>query len=568
MKNPFKLKLMSDSAIEAIKREAEVRGQHMERSYTRLSEVDGEVVSQWDDQFYNSLQEMEQVEPEKDKKGIIGRVKEAVRGNWTIISGSRMGVFRRVLTLGELSTIQSAVFLKCQSDPHAQNIVNNIEFYTLGSGTRVECQVKEIKEVIDNFRKLNKMGQKEKKMVRSCFINGEYFARYVDDGKGNLLVRSVPPSQIVDIDSGSDVETPLAYKRTWADSVGEVKHRWIADINYHYWAASKWSKGSDYIKAGEDEVKEYIQFIKYGEEDEERGRPPMYSILKWLKYYENWLIDRMILNHERAKVVWIREEKGKSPQSSLNPMNAPKGGIILRESDNVRYRIESPKLESREAKTDGDAILYYIGSFRNFPLHILNQDASESVYNAIRKSDSPFGQMIISNQDFWRDAWKEMYRFVIKRKIIAGELKAEVRVPVYDETRIVETIKLVNEMIINDQEVNDVLKSAQQKLGKPKKVKIPAVEVPIDIVFPQMVNDNPLEVAKVLQIHRELGIASQSTLAVKAGYNWSLELQKLKNEKELGIDQLGQKTEPLKDDSGQPEDRDRGQTKVPDIKRK
>ena len=77
--------------------------------------------------------------------------------------------------------------------------------------------------------------------------------------------------------------------------------------------------------------------------------------------------------------------------------------------------------------------------------------------------------------------------------------------------------------------------------------KIPTVEVPILITFPEVVKEDSKAQAEVLKIHRELGIVSLSTMAAKAGYNWKKELNSQLIEKRFE-DQL------IDDDSAEPED--------------
>lgn len=67
-------------------------------------------------------------------------------------------------------------------------------------------------------------------------------------------------------------------------------------------------------------------------------------------------------------------------------------------------------------------------------------------------------------------------------------------------------------------------------------VSIDAVDVPIDITFPDMVREDLEESAKVLKIHRELGIVSKTTASAKAGYNPEQENYLIKTE-EFGIEE-------------------------------
>lgn len=485
---------------------------------------------------------------------------ESITGGWVVIGGNSNRIFKRTLNYEELTTLQASCYLKTQSDSHATTIVNNIEYYTIGNGIKVDCAVPQISEVIDEFRAFNKMTNREKRWVRSCFINGEMFISLIKGKKGSLKARLIPPDQIRDIEAEDDVETPLSYNRQWHDAKGGIQNKWIADYNYFEQLDSGWGVKSSHISTAKKRTNRFILHVKYAEENEPRGYPPMAVILRWLKYYENWLIDRMILNHERSKVVWIREIKGSKTKTRNNPMEAPKGGIILEEDEKTKWRIEAAKLDSRDAKADGDAILHKIGAFRNIPIHILNQDASEAVYASVKKADTPFGQMIVSNQDFFAENFKEMYRFIVECKVDAGELKDTYRVPDFDQDKVIEALKVINAGICEGKKKDEVLAAAKKAMGRVKKKSVKSVDVPCILTFPQMVNDNPLEVAKVLQIHREMGIASQATLAARAGYDWNTEFNRMLKELENGAANFGKDAgKGDAEGSGEPpEDRDHG----------
>jgi len=538
-----------------------------ERTYWKENNSDMEkwkpiIVKDYKDPFYQQMSESAMYCLPKYKRHSkitlptrIGAILESVTGGWISLGGGAH-LLRRQQDLNSLLLLQDAIFLKVQQDPHARAIVNNIKYYTIGKGTNVACQVPQVAKVIDEFRLLNNMEQREKQMVRTGYMYGEYFVHLIVDSKGNVLLRGIDPSEIEEIETLDDVNTPLSYKRRWVSSTGDSQTVWIPDFNYFEQLKREWRNVSKRVRTTEEKTRKYIQYIKYGEEGETRGRPPMGSTLKYLKYYENFLIDRLRLNHERAKVVWIRTEQGRGKDSYANPFQAPKGGIMLRETEDVRYRIESPKLEAADAKTDGDAVLYMIGAAINMPIHILHQDATTSVYAGIRKSDTPFGQMILDNQDFWGDQWKLLHKFVIHQKVLKGKLREHYRVPHFDQNAIEAVLRIINEAVVDGKDSNDITKDAKKLLKKEKQIKVKTEEIPVLQTFPLMVNDNPLEVAKVLKIHQELGIVSQATLSKRAGYDWNRELQQLLKEKEDGYDQFKTDKKGLTDDRGNPEDRD------------
>jgi len=286
---------------------------------------------------------------DKDSKTVvvIKKVLESISGGFiTFRSGSGFGL-KRPLSDEELFTIQSAVFDKVQKNPIAQAIVNNITWYVIGEGTRIECQVPEIKKVITDFRKLNKMNEKEKAMVRSTFMDGEYFALLILGNNGELLMRKIHTHEITDIEFQDDVDNPLAFERTIFKEEGRrAKNKeatWYPSIDYYTQLRKPWGNRSSNVPSTFKKAKRFVYYMKYGEEGEIRARPPMLSILKPLTYYDEFQEDRMIKQHETARVVWIVKTPQDANVNTENPLNkgliAPPGGGMLVESNGREYRV-------------------------------------------------------------------------------------------------------------------------------------------------------------------------------------------------------------------------------------
>lgn len=426
----------------------------------------------------------------------------------------------------DLGVIQDACFKKYVVDPLGRSIVKNFEYFTVGRDTRVNSIVGDIDNFLQEFRNLNKMSLREKNMVRSCFIEGEYFLKFVKI-EDQIYLRKVIPANISEVKTAQDdYEQILGYEVKKSDGSNDTY--FIKDINYDLHSRLT----GESLTFSSLSANKYIQFIKIGEEEYLRGSPPMYPVLRYLRYYEDWLIDRIRLNHERAKVVWIRTRTGDKRQDLGNPFSAPKGGIMLDETPNLKYRIESAKLDATDAKEDGLAILYMIGSGTNMPIHVLNQRTSEAVYASIRKSESPFTQMIEDYQEFWESHWETMYRFALR---FSGKFEGKTfKIPVYREEIKQNAMKKVNEMVLDQRPDEEIIKEAKEilKKGFEKMEKVGIDKVPITITFPQVVQEDPLILAKVLYLHKKMGIVSQQTASERAGYNWQSELMKGAGEEE------------------------------------
>ena len=98
------------------------------------------------------------------------------------------------------------------------------------------------------------------------------------------------------------------------------------------------------------------------------------------------------------------------------------------------------------------------------------------------------------------------------------------------ESCIEESVKLFES---ENKEVNkDLLKSAYSIFENGFVLNVEAENIPIEITYPDMLMDDPLDTAKVLKIWKEIGVASDDTLMAKAGFNPEQEKFLLKKQRE------------------------------------
>lgn len=440
------------------------------------------------------------------------------------------------ITQEELFLLQNAIRTKYRDDNLCQGVVDSFVDYVIGSGVTVNSPVKEVNDVLCDFRNMNKMALRERNITKDIFLDGEYFCLIYTDKSGNCFLRKAAPSMITSIEtSRRDIEAVLSFKKDAVeyDSEGNPSGvpftQYIKNIDY-----DKLIKMTDLgyipsVYSSKLEKNVVCKFFKLSEEGVLRGRPPLRNFPKYAKLYENFIMDRMVLNHERSKVVWIKKLKGRTSEETSS--TAPRGGMMLVERDGIEYRIESSKLDSAEAKEDALHILYYLGSGIRYPLHILNQRTSEEVYASIRKSDTPFSTMITGYQWYEALEFQEIYKYTIEQKVKAKKLKKQYTYPAYSEESVMFALLKVTELIEDDvnrptEEILNVVDGILKSDGL-KDITKNTLEIPISQDFPQIIWQDPKEMAEVLKIHKEIGIASIPSLAAKAGYNWEREFSKI-----------------------------------------
>jgi hypothetical protein len=470
----------------------------------------------------------------------------------------------------ELHSMQAAVINKYHTDPHCRSIIENWVHYTVGGGIKVFCENPKVNAVLMEFRASNNLVQKEKEYVRMFYLEGELFiAYYINPNTGAIKIRRIKPYEIKEIETHpQDMETKLAYHQEYnyspqGTSQSYKADYWLPDCDYSYQEELE-LRGFNKAKS-KHKLKKFpsVQHIKLGIEGELRGRVPLQPVLRHLKYYEDWLMDRIRLNHERAKVVWIKEIRGRLPESTERQRRAPKGGIMLVETENVKYRIEKPQINADDAKEDGLAILHTIGAGTSLPIHILNQRSDQQVYASIRKADTPFSQFIRGKQEFLSESFEKMYRKVIHAAVESGKLPKRVRIPEYTQEAAIEVLSHINTMVVEGADLKTIKEEAE-KILKPMTNMKPVLteEVPFALEFPEVIREDIEAQAKVFKIHKEIGIASAATLAAKAGYNWRHELVNMLGEREMFPEAETESTPSNQSkSSGSPEDKPSGGNK-------
>jgi len=487
------------------------------------------------DNFFLYEHEQPQVKPKEAKSQ---RLLERFLGGYTFF-GSSYPNMRYSQTTAELQQMQEAVLYKYFNDPHCRSIIENWTHYTIGGGLKIEVDNKKVENVLNQFRYHNQMVKREKDFVRMTFVEGELFiGYYVNPISGQVKVRRIRPQEIKDVESHpGDIETKLSYHWYYNYTPTGTKQSynkdlWVKDIGYDDLANTGFAEVRGYKSKNTLAENPAVQFIKFGIDTEIRGRVPLQPVMRHLKYYEDWLMDRIRLNHERSKVVWVKEISGRMPETTERQRRAPAGGVMLVETENVKYRIEKPQINADDAKEDGLGILYTIGAGTSLPIHILNQRADQNVYASIRKADTPFSQYIRGKQEFFGEAFETMYREVLKQAVKAGQLPKTVRVPEYAQESLISVMSEINTMIHEGKDPEYVTEQAQKMIGGRKATMKPVntVDIPMSLEFPEIIKEDMEAQAKVMQIHKSLGIVSSATLAKRAGYNWKHELQAMMNE--------------------------------------
>jgi hypothetical protein len=473
-----------------------------------------------------NLAEGEQPSNEKIREAVDGwltgfPLTESFHGGKQVINGSDERLLRAMRSADQ----------KVRIDPHGSSIVTQLKNYIIGQGVKVSCHHDKANRIIGDFWFHNKMDQRLDGAVARRLTAGEhYFFYFIDPETGDILVRdSCKPWDILEIECHTeDVETRLAYGR---DNGGDFTNRdmkFYADLDYFEQAERSWGEKSD--QHAKLDPLQRVQMVKYGTLSDIRGVTPLYPVLRYLKYYEDFLVDRIILNHERSKVVWIKVVKGHGAPEAERAELAPPGGTIMTETPFLSWKTVSADIKAHDAAEDGRLIRLAICAGVGIPEHILFQDASNAVYGSISKHDTPFAQSVRSHQKMWEWDTQSMLRFIIRENIQRNKLPENSKVEIMAMQAWHRMYSEVGAMITEGVRASTVRNAIRDLLDEAKTHTrvIPTAQVQIDVRFPDPVQEDPLQQAQRAEVLQRIQVASQQEIAGWFGLNWEEqdELQK------------------------------------------
>lgn len=425
-------------------------------------------------------------------------------------------------------TAMSAAESRIMVDPHATNAANVMQTYIVGTGVEINASVQPIEDYIRSFWQLNRMERRLKNAVRRKWSCGEhYFFYFVDKKKkGQVLIRdAAKPYEILHVKTNpDDMETRLFYGRqTSANGIGDASKsgvKWYQDISYPEVSGLLGNSPPDGVSGFA--LNQFVQMLRYGDGATLRGFPPVYPVMRFLKYYEDFVTDRIVLNHERSKVVWVRIVKGNKGIEGGRGQYGPRGGQILTQTPQLEWKPLSANIGADDVTEDGRLIRLAIAAGLGIPEHILFQDPSNQVYASIRSQDTPFSQMIRTHQDTWTEDLADMFRVVLREGVKGNALKPKTKV---------ETFTLENR---HYDELMDMLRKGEDKeyaevfaiLARESATETAIVntqDVKVDITFPSVVKDDPLRNAQMFEVMQRMGTISRTTIDSKLGYNFKAE---------------------------------------------
>ncbi|MBQ6508835.1 MAG: hypothetical protein IJI07_05110 [Flexilinea sp.] len=260
-----------------------------------------------------------------------------------------------------------------REDPLARRIVCLTTQFSVGRGFRISADDPRADQLLREFweHPLNHMDARLTEWSDELCRTGNLFILFSSDPSGMSYVRAVPAGQIEEIvPMENDIEQPKAFRlrEIYASDPARIPEEKIVEP-------------ASLIAPTPGES--MLHFTVNRPVGGQWGEPDLAPILVWLRRYNEWLEDRMRLNHYRNCFVFTvksshcSEEMRIHRQMQLN-LHPPAPGTILVISPDEQWEVIQPNLESDDANEDGFAVKKMIAAGAGIPVSFLAETSGNS----------------------------------------------------------------------------------------------------------------------------------------------------------------------------------------------
>lgn len=324
-----------------------------------------------------------------------------------------------------------AVYLY-EATPMGKRLMEFNKDFIIGEGIKYTAEDKEVKEVLDVFwdDPINnwEISQYEKALELSLFgeqfypvwvnpYDGSVKLGYIDPTLVKKITRNpLNPKQLLEVVLSRSLK-PVTGKD---DAPGMNKDRLkIIDFDRQY-------DSDTYGKR----VGEIFFFAVNKLSNGTRGRSDLLSLADWIDVHERFLFNIA----ERAKLlsafIWDVTFEGFNQKQiddwvKKHGLKVPKPGSTRYHNEKIKWRAETPKLESSDMSEHASTIKNHIASGFGIPPHWIGEGAKVTRATAL-VMNSPSYKHFKSKQFYFKYIIKFIFNFVIDQAIIATKLEPDV----------------------------------------------------------------------------------------------------------------------------------------------
>ena len=338
--------------------------------------------------------------------------------NTILIGQSWNGLYRDRYSY-DRDTITENAIRAWRVNPLARRLTNLYKIYNV-DGIDFKCDHEPTQKFLKQFwnHELNRMKRQLEKISNEIFLTGNLFTIYSTDSNGMTYFRVFPTDQIAEIITASnDLEQETAY----------LTKEISMDVQARLFKNPRGLTASQQSVVMRHDTINQLAGTAWGEGE-------IWPDLPWLGRYATWLEDRVRLNHNRSKFMYVVQGSYKSDadkrrrQAELNA-NPPAQGSILVTDPSEQWGIMAQQLDSFDASVDGDAIKKMI-AVNHVPMHMLAEGES-STRTTSDAAGTPTFKGFENHQNTFIEIVEDILRTVVQRKAERdSKIKADAEIEV------------------------------------------------------------------------------------------------------------------------------------------
>lgn len=292
----------------------------------------------------------------KEASRNIVRDTEIDSGDWKLLGGSgSVGT----MDAEEHSDMQVAAYNMYHTNLYARALIRALVKFVFGKGPQItpdEEENEKVKEIWTEFRRINKLNQREKEIGVRVFRDGEIFIRkFIDENDGTIKIRFIRATSIANPKDKQDFSSNVTFGiETDPDDIETPLFYYVVN-----------SDGNLVEKIPAEEI---IHLKILSDSDQKRGISILRVSAKRLKQYDEWLEDRIVLNKVRSAIALVRNVEGSAGSiKSIREQEATSGdrqkiklparGTVITASKGIKYEMLSPNVQAADVANDGRAML-------------------------------------------------------------------------------------------------------------------------------------------------------------------------------------------------------------------
>ena len=428
-------------------------------------------------------------------------------------------------------------------NPWARNIIDITTNFIAGSGFsyQAEDNNEKVQEFIDNFWNDpdNRLTLKLSEMVNRVLRDGEIFIRYFKHKNGKVILRFIDPDEIYSVNVDKNDRERVLFYRYYVTSHIDDENNTVDGIDKEIPA-----KDMQHIKINVDS-------------DVKRGRSILEPALKPLKYYEDWLFGRVVINRMKSSIFLEEIIDRGSPSDVATLKNAqtqrenitsrtvyklPRYGTKVIHGSNITYKWSDPNIKADDTKEDGRQIRLSIAAAVGIPEHIVTSDASNNNYSSILLSQVPYIRKIQAWQEMFGYSLKEMFQQVVCHGIDVGVIPRSSKESKLNEKSIKEIKRLEHVLSVLREQDGQTISETEEKIYKIKKNPDNYRDVPcstkvgVKITWPPMISEQELPLTQAIIMQLENGLVSRASASTRLGYNYPKEKESMATEPKGSVD--------------------------------